>query len=265
MDSINPPKRRPGRPKKDDKRPRLSKKWEPVTWKPEYEIIILYSVTGKTMKEIGVLTNYTKEQIWNILHTEKAKEIKIKYVESLKANLLGKYDRFINTTADLAAKRIEQVLMNDELAEAKPFAMFDRAAALLKGVGRLKGEGSQTNVTVNQNNNTLQVGQVKDLNTGVSELRQLLEKKKPVLLESPGYNLDKNQEVFSSATIDGEKVLSNSGRVDAERIDKINQLITMPNAVNVKKYHENTKILDQQKAEFEKLELEKSESKKDGV
>ena len=99
MDHIeNKPKPKRGRPRKDDKRPRLTKKWEPVTWKPEYEIIVLYSVTGKTMKEIGVLTNYTKEQIWNILHTETAKKIKAEYVERIKANLIGKFDKFIATS-----------------------------------------------------------------------------------------------------------------------------------------------------------------------
>lgn len=193
MDHLNNiPKRKRGRPKKGDLTPRLTKKWEPVNWKPEYEIIVLYSVTGKTNKEIGALTNFTKEQVWNILHTERAKALRLEYVERLKANIQGKFDGFVTKATELAQKRIIEVLDNDDLAMEKPLAVFDRAAALLKGTGKFTNTESRTEVNINNTNNVLNVSQVTQLESGASELRKLMERKNllPSVIE-----LDKSKEV----------------------------------------------------------------------
>lgn len=143
MDEIQLRERKNGRA--DDE------KWQPVTWKPEYEMILSLHAQGQTNIAIAELLNYTPMQVSNILTCEHARLRKSDIVKNIRENTMDRIDRM----TDIAVKRVEEVLNNDELAEASPFQMFDRATAYLKGVNKLSGDGGTVN---NNTNNTVVIG-----------------------------------------------------------------------------------------------------------
>lgn len=143
MDNIQLRERANGR--SDDE------KWQPVTWKPEYEIILSLHAQGQTNIAIAELTNYTPMQISNILTCEHARLRKTDIVNNIRNNTMERIDKM----TEIATKRMEEVLNNDDLAIASPFAMFDRATAYLKGVNKLASDGNNIN---NSTNNTVIIG-----------------------------------------------------------------------------------------------------------
>lgn len=122
-------------------------KWQPVSWKPEYEMILSLHAQGQTNIAIAELTNYTPMQISNILTCEHARLRKADIVRNIRQNSM---ERIENMT-EKAMQRVEAVLNNDDLAVTSPFAMFDRATTFLKGRNVLSNDGGNINNTTNNN------------------------------------------------------------------------------------------------------------------
>jgi hypothetical protein len=124
-------------------------KWEPGTWRPEYEYILTLSCQGKTHVSISEMTGYSLQQICSILNSKEAKKAKNGIVTALRKSTLGRMESVTQKAMD----RIEDVLNDDNLAETAPFAMYDRAMAFMKGVNKLASDGG--NVTNNTQNNVV--------------------------------------------------------------------------------------------------------------
>lgn len=120
---------------------RITKKWIPKEWRPEYEAITALSCTGLSNEALGLRFGYGKQQISNILNTPQAKKLREIIVQRLRtANNETMVDR-IDNLRDVALKRIETILGDDAQAERTPLAIFDKSLAVLKATGSSKERG----------------------------------------------------------------------------------------------------------------------------
>ena len=138
---------------------RLTKKFEPKTWKPIYDQFVFYHCMGKSNIFIADQFKYTPQQVSNILNSTQGKVLKkiIAYnLQQQREQSIG--DRMSNV-ADKFMKRIEEVAEDDELFEKAPFAVIDRGLTILKSLSHLKGgsespsSGSSTVINAQINNN----------------------------------------------------------------------------------------------------------------
>lgn len=120
---------------------RLTKKFEPKTWKPKYDLFVYWHCLGWSNKKIAEEFDFTPQQVCNILTSNQGK-LRIKLIEEnlREARTAGVSSRVEDMAAKLL-RRMEDVVDNDSLFEKAPFAVFDRALAVIKGIGYLKGEG----------------------------------------------------------------------------------------------------------------------------
>lgn len=122
--------------------PRMTKKWEPKEWRPEYQRIVAYSACGIANTEIALKLGFTKEHISNILNLPQAKEL----LAQITLKLAAQQD--INLTTEMTAlvtqsfKRVKAVMNDDKLFEQSPFAIIDRGLEIMKGAGLLRGGGN---------------------------------------------------------------------------------------------------------------------------
>jgi len=124
-------------------------RWQPTQWKPEYESVIALHAGGKTNKEIAVITGFHEVHISNILNCEQALAIKANYVKVIREDT----EVNLKVIETKAMKRINEILDNDEIAQAHPLALFDRSLAFLKGTAKLIPDGSSLTQNNTQNVN----------------------------------------------------------------------------------------------------------------
>lgn len=132
--------------------PRLrpGKRWVPKKWLPIYDQMVALHCVGLSNGSIAERFDYSAQQVSNILNTEQAKVIKGLVHKKMVAEMeFGTADRLKKIEAQ-AIKNVERVIMDEALLESKPLAIFDRSVALLKGIGKLDGDGpkNNTNLTV---------------------------------------------------------------------------------------------------------------------
>ena len=131
-------------------------RWQPTEWRPEYQLIVTLSLmnfTGEQIVEImSEKYNYevSRQHISNILNCDKAKEIRAAATEKVEEVTVRVVDQMLEEAEGIASKRILQVLKDDSLYLKNPFAVFDRAAKVLEGRGKLRRE--VIDFAKNQNN-----------------------------------------------------------------------------------------------------------------
>jgi hypothetical protein len=154
------------------------KKWQPKRWKPEYDKVVMFSVAGMSNTVIAEKLNITKEFVSQILNLPQALELTEKIRVKIREKMEDGITENLYIATKQAAKRVRQVLENDETFAKSPFAVTGLAIDVLKGMNHLKGGGNgalgngETNIgalIINQ-------GQKSDILDGlakVKEVRQL--------------------------------------------------------------------------------------------
>lgn len=123
-------------------RPAVSKRWKPIKWESMYDEWIVRSCLGESNLAIAERYKYTPQHVCHILNTPQAKILRRQLMESLRKNIELKTEERLAHLQDRALFRLTQLLDDDKLMESHPFAMGDRAMAILKGVGVLKAENA---------------------------------------------------------------------------------------------------------------------------
>lgn len=137
---------------------RITKRWVPKEWKPEYEAMVALSCTGLSNEEVGRRFGYGKQQVSNIINTPMGKKLKEIILNRLRATNEESFTQRISTLQDRALRNIEDVLTNDEYLASKPLAIFDRSQKFLastsaKGIKQEVPDGGSSN-----GNNTTNIG-----------------------------------------------------------------------------------------------------------
>ena len=132
--------------------PKLSRKfvrnWQP-TWQPEYEAIVAESCLGKSNVALAEKYNFTPQHISNILNTEEARRIKREAIAAIRNASLSILEGKMAESAARAVENIHKVMHNDELLLNNPLAVMEKSLAVLKGLGKLQGDGTVINNNVN--------------------------------------------------------------------------------------------------------------------
>jgi hypothetical protein len=114
-------------------------RWQPKKWEPMYEAIVAMSCTGKGAKAIQSElklkfdVDYTTQHISNILNCDKAEEVRERFLAIMKSEQEDAA-KVLGDIKIAGLKRMRETLENKELAEANPFAIFDRALAAVTKV-----------------------------------------------------------------------------------------------------------------------------------
>lgn len=126
--------------------------YNPKRWQPEFDLIVIESIAGKSNEEIGRLFGYTKEHVSNILSTAKAQEIKERIRESINKGVAFNIQERLAAIGEKAIERMEAFIDNDNAADASPFKFIDRVVKIAQTVnvgGASPGNGNTTIVNGN--------------------------------------------------------------------------------------------------------------------
>lgn len=129
------------------------KRWIPKRWDVHHEQMVLLSCAGVSNIAIAERFGYTPQAISMILNTPQAKTIKELVKVQSRKQLMETFTDRMEVLQERALSNIEKVINDDELLEKSPFSVVDRSMQLLKGVGKLIGEGA----TINNNSQTVNV------------------------------------------------------------------------------------------------------------
>lgn len=137
---------------------RPPEKWKPKRWRPEYEVIVSLSNTGMSHQAVADRffelsgTRYTVQHISNIVNTPEAKAFSEQCIAKIRGDFQETVSDRIAKAQQRALDRIENVLNNDDIFEASPFAVVDRSLRLLQlSKHSTGGEGGQIANTINNN------------------------------------------------------------------------------------------------------------------
>jgi hypothetical protein len=136
--------------------------WQPTVWEPIYEAIVAESIIGTTNKALAEKYKYTETQISNILNTNKAREIKRDAIALIKANSEAILNGKMGESVDRAVHMVHDVLHDEVLRKNHPFSIFSASMQVLKGLGRLQGDGP----VINNNTVNVQPGSNAVINLG---------------------------------------------------------------------------------------------------
>ena len=161
---------------------KAKKRWNPKEWRPEYTAIVATSCTGLSNEAIAKQFGYTKEHISNILCTEQAKKIRQLINKQLLDSANQSQAERLDSLRNIALKRIEDVLYDDERAISNPLQIFDRSFKLLQATKDLAPErdpnsGNPQNV---QNNFILSDSAAKTLTQGIASALEVATKFKDI-------------------------------------------------------------------------------------
>ena len=156
---------------KDKRRLRSKNKtWRPVTWKPLYDLFVMDHVMGYSNVEIAKRHNITSFVVSRVLGSEQA----IALIQKASQNLRKHYQQEIpEKLANLevqSVKLMDRVLNDPDLINSKPLQVFDRALALVKGLGKnMKSEAAPGTVNNTQNNVIMTPETAKILTEGLAK------------------------------------------------------------------------------------------------
>ena len=169
-------KRKRGRPRNDDpNRPARVVKWIPKNWTPVYEEIVSLDCMGMAQKEIASKFGMTNVMVSKICSTPQAKIFRRKVLEVLaERNKVFQKDRFERVQVR-AMERISTVLEDDNLFEADPFAVVDRAFKLLEKTKVLGGGESRGDINIAGNVNMLSQTAILEIKDGLAKAREAKE------------------------------------------------------------------------------------------
>lgn len=141
---------------------KLTKRWNPKDWRPEYEAMVALCSLGKyTQREVAKQFGYTEAWLSSIMNSEKGKEVQAELIRNTRDKSVGNVTDRLRDLQEKALQRVEQVMADEKIYQRSPLAIFDRSALFLKNVGVIKDShappvvaaGPVTNI--HQNNNTL--------------------------------------------------------------------------------------------------------------
>jgi hypothetical protein len=180
----------------DDRRvklERLSPRWEPKEWQPEYDEMVVLTCHGVSNIRIAEQYNLTPQQVSNILNTDQGKlkiaETRKKHLEKLSESVGGRLENI----SIRAVGVIEEVLTDEAamhgLRKESPLSLLSSMMGILKATGKVKdstdrslGITSPANVTINQNNIqvnsntnivTVPIAIAERVNTGLGMLQEI--------------------------------------------------------------------------------------------
>lgn len=113
-------------------------KWRPKKWRAEYDRIVALSVCGRSNKQIAEEVNFTPEHVSTVLNLPQAEELRLALQVRLRDKILEDVPTVLTRTAQKVAKRLEEMVDDNELFEKSPFAVIDRGLDLLKGLRHLQ-------------------------------------------------------------------------------------------------------------------------------
>jgi hypothetical protein len=120
---------------------RLSKRFEPLSWKPRYDQMIYRHCLGISNNQIADELKVTAQHVSNVLNCTQGQA----RIRLMQLHLTTKMESNLGTrlvaVAEKAVSRIESVMHDDNLFEKSPFAVVDRGMAVLKGIGRMGASG----------------------------------------------------------------------------------------------------------------------------
>lgn len=160
---------------------RITKKWEPKEWRPEYEAIVALSCTGLSNTALGERFGYGKQQISNILNTPMGVKLREIIVSNLRATNNKTLGSRLDNLKENALQRVESVMKDDKLFERAPLAVFDRSIAILKTTGVVSEKNESSGNTYIQNAMILNGAESSTLKEGLKkadEVKKLMEAKK---------------------------------------------------------------------------------------
>ncbi|KKK54467.1 hypothetical protein LCGC14_3084450 [marine sediment metagenome] len=169
-------KRKRGRPRDDDpNKPARIAKWIPKNWTPVYEEIVSLDCMGMAQKEIAEKFSMTAVMVSKICCTPQAKIFRRKVLEVLaERNKTFQKDRFERVQVR-AMERISTVLEDDNLFEADPFAVVDRAFKLLEKTKVLGGGEGKGDINIAGNVNMLSQTAILEIKDGLAKAREAKE------------------------------------------------------------------------------------------
>lgn len=134
-------------------------KWEPAEWRPEYQMIVTLSLMNFDGAQIVEIMdekyNYhvSRQHVYNILNSTRGKEIIAGATEKVVQVTEKTVEEMLSKAETLAAQRVVQVLEDDSLFMKNAFAVFDRAAKVLEGRGKLRRDINDFAKNQNNQNN----------------------------------------------------------------------------------------------------------------
>lgn len=153
------------------------KKWQPKRWKPEYDKVVMFSIAGMSNVAIAEKLNITKEFVSQILNLPNAKLITEQVQAKIREKMEDGITENLYVATRQAAKRVRQVLDDDETFKKSPFAVTGLAIDVLKGMNHLKGggNGALNNGETNINALIINQGQKNDILDGFAKIKQVRE------------------------------------------------------------------------------------------
>lgn len=183
VNTLIPVKRGRGRPRNGEMVHRRAgvKKWQPKKWKPIHEQVVALDCAGAPHAMIAVKLNLSVQYVSKICNTPQAAIIKRNALNQLvKTNAAFQTERLEHMQAK-AIERVADVLEDDALYLADPFAVVDRAFKFLQNTGAagMTKEKGDThihagNITVNNLKQTA----ILELKDGLVKARESREKHK---------------------------------------------------------------------------------------
>ena len=126
--------------------------WEPKTWKPLYDQMVVLAAAGHKNTEIAKILKCHSVSVGLILRSKQGKEALAKQTKNSVAARQEKIDEI----QDLALRRVKDALADDELASLVPLKVADRALRVLPSITQPKQKEAPANQQVNSQviNNT---------------------------------------------------------------------------------------------------------------
>jgi polyhydroxyalkanoate synthesis regulator phasin len=133
---------------------RLTKKWAPKSWRPEYQRVVGYSALGLSNTQVAEKTGFSAQHVSNILNLPEAQAMLQDITRKIKEQQEQNIPSVLNDIAIKSALRIKSMLNDDELYEKSPFAVIDRGMEMLKLTGHVRGGGNGAPPPPTTQNNT---------------------------------------------------------------------------------------------------------------
>lgn len=150
--------------------------YKPKRWHPEFDLIVIGSISGLSNVELSRQYGYTPQHISNILSTEQAAEVRERVRGQIDKGFEGNLKERLSKIGEKTVKHIEKFIEDaDGRAERSPFFFIDRVLKISEHVGSLNGTGGKGNGNTLVNNGTLVISQDKanDIIRGLSMSKEI--------------------------------------------------------------------------------------------
>lgn len=158
MDEIE--KRGRGRPVGSvTKRDAQFQHYNPKRWHPEFNLIVIESIAGKSNAELSELFGYTPQHISNILSSPQASGIRDNVRNKINSEFDGQLKSRLASIGEKAIKHIESFVEDENsLATKSPFQFLDRVIRIQQVIVSGDSSSSDSNSKGNVTNNTIVQG-----------------------------------------------------------------------------------------------------------